>query len=84
VYVDPRARAASVEVAVDARTAFDFMASGKVQTYWALGSWDRVDLGDALFSGTSLWDGSTLYVRPEPHRLTSRRSAPMSTRPRCT
>jgi hypothetical protein len=65
--VDPHAQMASVEVAVDARTAFDFMASGKLQTYWTLGSWDRVDLGDGLFSGTSLWDGSTLYVRPEAH-----------------
>jgi hypothetical protein len=67
MYVDPFAHSASIEVAVDARTAFDFMASGKMQTYWTLGSWDRVDLGDGLFSGTSLWDASTLYVRLEPH-----------------
>lgn len=67
MYVDPHAHSASIEVGVDARTAFEFLASGKMQTYWTLGSWDRVDLGDGLFSGTSLWDGSTLYVRPEPH-----------------
>lgn len=67
MYVDPYAHSASIQVGVDARTAFEFMASGSMQTYWTLGSWDRVDLGDGLFSGTSLWDGSTLYVRPEPH-----------------
>lgn len=67
MYVDPFAHSASIEVGVASRTAFDFMASGSMQTYWTLGSWDRVDLGDGLFSGVSLWDGSTLYVRPEPH-----------------
>jgi hypothetical protein len=67
MHVDPFAHSASIEVAVDARTGFEFMASGKQQTCCTLGSWDRVDLGDGLFSGTSLWDGSTLYVRPEPH-----------------
>jgi hypothetical protein len=67
MHLDPYAHSASIEVAVDAKTAFRFMASGKMQTYWTLGSWDRVDLGEGLFAGTSLWDGSTLYVRPEPH-----------------
>jgi hypothetical protein len=67
VYVDPYAHSASVEVNVDAQTAFEFMASGMKQTYWTLGSWDRVDLGDNLFSGTSLWDGKTLYIKIKSH-----------------
>jgi hypothetical protein len=64
---DPNSHSASIEVAVDPQTAFEFMASGINQSRWALGSWDRVDHGDGLFSGTSLWDASTLYVRLEPH-----------------
>ncbi len=64
---DPNSHTASIEVAVDAETAFEYMASGMNQRRWALGSWERVDHGDGLFSGTSLWDASTLYVRLEPH-----------------
>jgi len=64
---DPNSHSASIEVAVGAETAFEFMASGMNQSRWALGSWERVDHGDGLFSGTSLWDASTLYVRLEPH-----------------
>jgi hypothetical protein len=33
------------------------------QTHWALGSWNRRDEGDGLFSGVSLFDGERLYVR---------------------
>lgn len=64
---DPNSHSASIEVAVDAETAFEYMGSGMNQRRWALGSWERVDHGDGLFSGTSLWDASTLYVRLEPH-----------------
>lgn len=59
------AHTASVVLAVNADTAFEFMASGMNQTYWALGSWARVDEGDGVVSGTSLWDGSKLYIRIE-------------------
>ena len=55
----------SIVLAIDADTAFEFMASGMNQTYWALGSWARVDEGDGVVSGTSLWDGSKLYIRIE-------------------
>jgi hypothetical protein len=64
---DRIAHSASVVLATDADTAFEFVASGMNQTYWALGSWARVDEGDGVVSGTSLWDGSTLYIRPEGH-----------------
>jgi hypothetical protein len=62
---DSIAHTASVVLAVDADTAFEFMASGMNQTYWALGSWARVDEGDGVVSGTSLWDGSKRYIRVE-------------------
>jgi hypothetical protein len=56
------AHSVSIVLAVDADTAFEFMASGMNQTYWALGSWARVDEGDGVVSGTSLFDGSKLYI----------------------
>lgn len=64
---DPNSHTASIEVAVDPQAAFEFMASGMNQRRWALGSWERVDEGDGLTSGTSLWDASKLYVRLEAH-----------------
>ena len=53
-------------VQVDARKAFDFLADGMNQTYWALGSWDRREVGERTFVGTSLFDGRELFVRLVP------------------
>lgn len=61
------AHCVSIVVGVDGATAFDFLADGMNQTHWALGSWDRRSHGDDLFSGTSLFDGSELFVRVVPH-----------------
>lgn len=60
---DKNAICASVEVAVPAATAFEFMADGLKQDHWALGSVNRRALGDGLFVGQSSFDGSNLYVR---------------------
>lgn len=65
--VDPNAICASVEVAVPARAAFDFMADGMKQDHWALGSMNRKALGDGLFVGQSEFDGSDLYVKLESY-----------------
>ena len=54
-------------VAVGADEAFAFLRDGMNQRFWALGSWDRRDLGDDVFVGTSLVDGTELYVRVIPH-----------------
>lgn len=59
----PRAHIASVEVAVPARTAFEFMASGMNQTHWALGSLERREVEPGLFLGTSRFSYEQLYVR---------------------
>jgi hypothetical protein len=64
---DPNAHSASIEVAVPAGDAFAFMADGMQQSRWALGSWDRRRVADDLFVGTSLFDGTELYVRLVPH-----------------
>jgi hypothetical protein len=55
--------AATAAVAVPAGTAFAYLADGLKQSEWTLGSWDRERLGDGLFRGTSLFDGSDTYVR---------------------
>ncbi|MBS1880056.1 MAG: hypothetical protein JST31_11115 [Actinobacteria bacterium] len=69
--VDPNAICASIEVAVPAQTAFEFMADGLKQDHWALGSMGREDLGDDLYRGKSSFDGSDLYVKlfPDPELL---------------
>jgi hypothetical protein len=65
--VDPTAHGIAIVLAVPADEVIAFLSSGMNQSYWALGSWARVDEGDGVVSGTSLWDGSTLYIRVHPH-----------------
>ena len=62
---------ATAEVAVDAKTAFLFMADGIKQGRWALGSWDRRQVEEDLFVGTSLFDGQETWVRisADPEQL---------------
>ena len=61
----------SAVVAVDCDTAYAFLADGMNQSYWALGSWNRRAVGDGVFAGTSLFDGTELFVRvlPRPELL---------------
>jgi hypothetical protein len=54
---------ASIEVAVPAEEAFAYLSDGLKQGDWTLGSWHREQVGDRLFRGTSLFDGSETYVR---------------------
>ena len=54
---------ATIVVDVPAETAFAYLADGLRQSDWALGSWERERIGDDLFRGTSLFDGSDTYVR---------------------
>ena len=65
------AHAATVLVEVPAETAFAYVADGLKQADWTLGSWNREQVGNGLFRGTSLFDGSATYVRidAEPERL---------------
>jgi hypothetical protein len=55
--------AATTRVAVPAEIAFAYLGDGLRQSDWALGSWDRVQIGEQLFRGRSLFDGSETYVR---------------------
>ena len=58
--------AATVLVEVPPEAAFAYLADGLKQSDWTLGSWNREHLGDGLFRGTSLFDGSDAYVRLDP------------------
>jgi hypothetical protein len=60
------AHCVSTLVRVDAAKAFDFLADGMNQTYWALGSWDRRQVAERTFAGTSLFDGRELFIRLVP------------------
>lgn len=55
--------AVALEVGVSADRAFDYLADGLRQSDWALGSWDREQIGADLFRGTSLFTGETTYIR---------------------
>ena len=64
---DTNAHSASIAVDVTADVAYAFLADGMNQSYWALGSLERRDLGDDLYVGTSMFDGKELYVRLRPN-----------------
>ena len=60
--------AASIEVAVPAETAFAYLSDGLKQGDWTLGSWNREQIGERLFKGTSLFTGAETFVRITAHR----------------
>lgn len=62
---DSYCHTASAEIAVPAECAFDYMSDGLKQGEWALGSWNRRQLADGTFVGTSLFDGEETFVQIE-------------------
>jgi hypothetical protein len=54
--------AASAEVAVSAERAFAYLADGLRQGEWTLGSWNREQIGEQLYKGTSLFTGAETFV----------------------
>jgi hypothetical protein len=65
--VNELVHAASTEVAVSAEEAFAYLSDGLKQGQWTLGSWNREQIGEQLFRGTSLFSGADTFVRIEPH-----------------
>ena len=55
--------ASTIVVAVPAERAFAYLSDGLKQSQWALGSWEREQIGEQLFRGTSLFDGSEAFIR---------------------
>ena len=51
--------------------AFSLLADGSRLGSWSLGCWGAEPVGDGVLRGSSLFDGSTSYVRadPDPARL---------------
>jgi hypothetical protein len=54
---------ATTVVNVPAADAFSYLSDGLKQSEWALGSLQRQRIGDGLFRGTSMFDGSEAFVR---------------------
>lgn len=63
---DPYCHTSTIAVECAAEAALAYLADGLKQGEWTLGSLDRKRLNEDLYSGTSLFDGSTLYVRIRP------------------
>jgi hypothetical protein len=59
--------AASIEVSVPAEEAFAYLSDGLKQGDWTLGSWNREQIGERLFKGTSLFTGAETFVRITAH-----------------
>jgi hypothetical protein len=54
---------ATAHVLVPAAAAYAYLSDGLKQSEWALGSWNREQIGDRLYRGTSLFDGSEAFIR---------------------
>ncbi|NIZ09392.1 hypothetical protein [Pseudooceanicola sp. HF7] len=61
--IDPHCHTSSIKVARPADQVFGLMADGIQQGQWAWGSFDREDLGQGVYAGTSMFDGGRTFVR---------------------
>jgi uncharacterized protein YndB with AHSA1/START domain len=57
---------ASVEIERPAAEVFEFIATPTNLDKWTFGTWQIEIDTDGLVRGTSLFDGETVYVRPDP------------------
>jgi len=61
--LDPWCHTASISVDRDAHAALAYLADGIRMGEWALGSVDREKVGEGLFVGRSMFDGSRQFIR---------------------
>jgi hypothetical protein len=68
---DPHCHSCTCEVESSAEDAFRYMSDGLKQGEWTFGSWNRRQVGEGLFVGTSMFDGTETYIKIEtdPERL---------------
>ena len=61
----------TIHVNVNAKNAFDYLSDGVAQGDWTLGSMERCQIGDDLYSGTSIFNGAELFIKidADPSRL---------------
>jgi hypothetical protein len=60
---DPFCHTASIEVTRPADMVLDYISDGLKHSDWTLGSLERRDEGDGLYSGISIFNGNKLYIR---------------------
>ena len=65
-FEDEYCHSATIEVAAPAEQAFKYISDGSKQWYWIIGSADRKSAGDGLFTGRSMFNGASTYVRNRP------------------
>ncbi|GAA6201601.1 hypothetical protein [Aquicoccus sp. SU-CL01552] len=66
--IDPHCHTSSIKVNKPAEVVFDLMSDGVKQGGWAWGSFDREDVGDGIFAGTSVFNGVRTFVRLDADR----------------
>jgi hypothetical protein len=68
---DPYCHTCSCEVNAPAEQAFAYMSDGMKQGEWTFGSWNRRQVGEQLFVGTSMFDNKDTYIQidADPERL---------------
>ena len=63
--IDAYCHSSSILVRAEASRTFRLMADGERQGKWALGSWQRRQVGDKTFVGESVFSGAATFVRIE-------------------
>jgi hypothetical protein len=68
---DTTCHTSTIQVNVRAKSAFDYLSDGVAQGDWTLGSMERRQIDDDLFSGTSIFGGTELFIKidADPSRL---------------
>jgi len=57
-----------VRIAQSAEIVFDFMSDPQRLDLWSFGTWKIETIKDDLILGQSIFSGSPIYVRIQPHR----------------
>ena len=60
---DAYCHACTCEVQATAETAFGYVSDGLKQGEWTFGSWNRRQVEDQLFLGTSMFDNRDTYIK---------------------
>ena len=68
---DPHCHTCTCEVEAPAEAAFRYMSDGIKQGEWTFGSWNRRQIKDNLFVGTSMFDNKQTYIiiETDPERF---------------
>ena len=59
---------ASIRIKQTADVVFDFMADPQRLDLWSFGTWTIEMINDDLILGKSIFNGSLIYVRVQPHK----------------